>query len=145
MGWMKWHPNDSILSTWTMIDGMTLEWQNDIWVKEWQSNDKMTFKWLIEWLNDIQMMEWQMNEVFRSKWTRNDGMTMKWWNEIQMTWMTFGWMKLHPNDRMTFKWQNDNQMTEWHSNDGMTHEWGFLGSDLNDMNDLWMNEMAYKW
>ena len=46
--------------------------------------------------------------------------------------MAFGWMKWHPNNRMTFKWWNDTWMR-------------FIGSDSNDINDLWMNEMTSKW
>ena len=84
--WMKWHPNDSIFTTWTMVDGMTLEWRNDIQMMEWHSNDGMT----LEWWNDIQMMkkyqnddrmtEWYGNDDIVPEWAKNDRMTYKWWN-----------------------------------------------------------------
>ena len=43
--WTEWHPNDSILSSWTMIAGMTLKWKNDTQMVEWHSNDGMTAEW----------------------------------------------------------------------------------------------------
>ena len=41
------------------------------------------------------------------EWYSNDGMTFKWWNDIQM--MEMEW---HSNDGMAFKWWNDIQMME---------------------------------
>ena len=48
---MEWHPNEGKLSTWTMINGMTLKW----------------------W-NDIPMMELYLNEQGMTEWHGNDGM-----------------------------------------------------------------------
>ena len=43
--WMEWHQNDGILSTWNVIDGMTLEWWNDIWMKEKLQNGQGMVEW----------------------------------------------------------------------------------------------------
>ena len=131
---MEWHPNDSILSSWTMIAGMTLEWKNDTQMLEWHSNDWMTPEWWFEvkmskelW-DDKRMIKWHSNEIndmgwmkshpndsILSTWTMVDGMTLEWQNDIRV--------------KNTFKWQDDIQMVdgmvEWHSNDGMTPEWCF--------------------
>ena len=64
MEWMEWHWNDSILSTWTMIDGMTLKWWNDVRLME-------------KYWNEQGMKKWHRNDIekhLKSKWLRNDGM-----------------------------------------------------------------------
>ncbi len=61
--WMEWHPNDSILSSWTMIAGMTLEWKNNTQMVEWHSNDGMTPEWCFK----VGLNIW---------------MSWKWWNDF---------------------------------------------------------------
>ena len=78
----------------------------------WQKNDKMALKW----------HKWHgMNEM-TSEWQYIVNMNYDWWND---TWMA----ERHLSEGMTIKWQDDIQMVdrmvEWHSNDGMTNEWGF--------------------
>ena len=80
--------------------------------------------------NDHGMNGLTPNDSILSSWTKIDGMTLEWWNDIQMTGMTFKWLEWHWNGGMKLEWWNDIGMMEWHSN---------------DWNDIGMTEMTLEW
>ena len=70
------------------------------------------------------------------EWRSNDGMTFKWWNEIQMTWMASKWQ----NDIQMMEWYvNEVARSKWARNDGMTLEW------WNEIQMTWMTIGWMKW
>ena len=88
--------------------------------------------------NDHGMNRMTPNDGIFSSWTKIDGMTLEWWNDIQMTGMTFKWLEWHWNGGMKLEWWNDIGMMEWHSNDW--NDIGMIEWHSNDWNDIGMIE-----